>query len=278
MARRCCALRRERGSGRLDLDVALEVAAGRCLALAGPSGAGKTSILRVVAGLLRPSAGRVACGERGVAGHRPRHRPPARAPPLRLRLPGVRAVRAPARLAERRLPAARACRGAAAAARPGAARALRPRRAAPTRARARCRAASASAWRWPARSRASRARCCSTSRCRRSTRAPARPRAASWPAVLREAGVPALLVTHDFTEAALLGDEVGGRSTAGGSSSAATPAELAAQPASAFVADFTGAVVLTGIAHPVAGRRDAGRARRRRHRHRRSTGGRARWR
>ena len=66
-------------------------------------------------------------------------------------------------------------------------------------------------------------------------------------AVLRETGVPALLVTHDFTEAALLGDRVGvvdgGRVVQQG-----TAAELAASPASAFVADFTGAVVLTGTA------------------------------
>ena len=65
--------------------------------------------------------------------------------------------------------------------------------------------------------------------------------------VLRESGVPALLVTHDFTEAALLGDRVGivdgGRVVQQG-----TAAELAASPASAFVADFTGAVVLTGTA------------------------------
>ena len=82
----------------------------------------------------------------------------------------------------------------------------------------------------------------------------AHPRAASreLAGVLREAGVPALLVTHDFTEAALLGDEVavidGGRIVQRG-----TAAELAAEPASAFVADFTGAVVLTGFAHPAAG-------------------------
>ncbi len=60
--------------------------------------------------------------------------------------------------------------------------------------------------------------------------------------VLRETGVPSLLVTHDFTEAALLGDEVGvvdgGRIVQRG-----TAAELAAAPASAFVADFTGAIV-----------------------------------
>jgi len=65
--------------------------------------------------------------------------------------------------------------------------------------------------------------------------------------VLREASVPALLVTHDFTEAAVLGDRVavidGGEIVQEG-----TPDELAAAPASAFVADFTGAVVLTGVA------------------------------
>ena len=76
------------------------------------------------------------------------------------------------------------------------------------------------------------------------TRAPPR---ASWPAVIRDAGVPVLLVTHDFAEAALLGDRVavmdGGRVLQTGTASA-----LAAAPASAFVADFTGAVVLTGDA------------------------------
>ena len=49
--------------GALVLDVALEVPAGTWLALAGPSGAGKTSVLRIVAGLLRPDSGRVSCGE-----------------------------------------------------------------------------------------------------------------------------------------------------------------------------------------------------------------------
>ena len=68
--------------------------------------------------------------------------------------------------------------------------------------------------------------------------------------------MPALLVTHDFTEAALLGDRVGvidgGRVIQEG-----TAAELAASPASAFVADFTGAVVLTGTAQRGRGRADA---------------------
>lgn len=38
------------------LDVALEVTQGGCLALAGPSGAGKTTLMRIVTGLLRPGA------------------------------------------------------------------------------------------------------------------------------------------------------------------------------------------------------------------------------
>jgi molybdate transport system ATP-binding protein len=65
--------------------------------------------------------------------------------------------------------------------------------------------------------------------------------------LLREAEAPALLVTHDFAEAAELADRVAvldrGRILQTG-----TPGELAARPASAFVADFTGAVVLTGVA------------------------------
>jgi ABC-type sulfate/molybdate transport systems ATPase subunit len=41
-----------------ELELALEV--GRTVALVGPSGAGKTSVLRAIAGLARPSAGRIA--------------------------------------------------------------------------------------------------------------------------------------------------------------------------------------------------------------------------
>ena len=67
--------------------------------------------------------------------------------------------------------------------------------------------------------------------------------------VLGASDIPAVLVTHDFTEAALLGDAVaiidGGRVVQQG-----TASELAARPATAFVADFTGAVVLRGIASP----------------------------
>ena len=49
--------------GALELDVSLRRGRRECLALAGPSGAGKTSILRVVAGLLRPERGVVRCGD-----------------------------------------------------------------------------------------------------------------------------------------------------------------------------------------------------------------------
>jgi molybdate transport system ATP-binding protein len=70
-------------------------------------------------------------------------------------------------------------------------------------------------------------------------------------AMLREALVPVLLVTHDFAEAAILADRIaiidGGRVVQVGEATT-----LAAQPASAFVADFTGAVVLNGVARRAA--------------------------
>jgi ABC-type sulfate/molybdate transport systems ATPase subunit len=44
-----------------ELDLAFEVGQGECLALAGPSGAGKTSALRAVAGLLRAERAAVRC-------------------------------------------------------------------------------------------------------------------------------------------------------------------------------------------------------------------------
>ena len=52
-----------RARRRWTLDVELAVPAGECLALVGPSGAGKTTILRVAAGLADPDVGRVVCGE-----------------------------------------------------------------------------------------------------------------------------------------------------------------------------------------------------------------------
>ncbi|HWT94037.1 MAG TPA: ABC transporter ATP-binding protein, partial [Solirubrobacteraceae bacterium] len=70
-------------------------------------------------------------------------------------------------------------------------------------------------------------------------------------AVLHETGVPALLVTHDFTEAAELGNRVGVMG-AGRVVQTGTATEIAARPATAFVADFAGANVLTGTASPRA--------------------------
>src|SRR5687768_2173968 len=49
----------ERGGRRLFEGLSLAVNAGEAVALTGANGAGKTSLLRAVAGLLRPAAGRV---------------------------------------------------------------------------------------------------------------------------------------------------------------------------------------------------------------------------
>jgi molybdate transport system ATP-binding protein len=66
---------------------------------------------------------------------------------------------------------------------------------------------------------------------------------------LRQLGLPTLLVTHDYSDAAALGDRIGvlvdGRIAQLG-----TPAELVAAPTSAFVADFTGVNFLRGVAGP----------------------------
>ncbi|HVS28908.1 MAG TPA: ATP-binding cassette domain-containing protein, partial [Solirubrobacteraceae bacterium] len=48
----------------LALEVALDVPSGSCLALAGPSGAGKTSVLLAIAGLLARVRGRISCAGR----------------------------------------------------------------------------------------------------------------------------------------------------------------------------------------------------------------------
>jgi ABC-type sulfate/molybdate transport systems ATPase subunit len=56
-------LRRRGAGGGFSLDVAFEAPPG-IVALIGPSGSGKTLTLRVIAGLLHPDAGRVACAGR----------------------------------------------------------------------------------------------------------------------------------------------------------------------------------------------------------------------
>jgi molybdate transport system ATP-binding protein len=232
--------------GALALDVALEVGPGECLALAGPSGAGKTSVLRVAAGLLRPERGLVeSAGQTWLDTSRDINLPPERrrcgyvfqeyalfphltawqnvAYPLRKTPRSERRERALGlleRFGMREL----------ADARPRTLSGGERQRVALARVLARDPGVllldePLSAL--DARTRAGAAR--------------------ELAAVLGEVEAPALLVTHDFAEAAQLGDRVG-IIDAGSIIQEGTPSELAASPRSAFVADFTGAVVLTGVA------------------------------
>jgi ABC-type sulfate/molybdate transport systems ATPase subunit len=70
--------------------------------------------------------------------------------------------------------------------------------------------------------------------------------------LLRGLGLPTLLVTHDYEDAASLADEVGVL-VDGRLRQLATPAELVARPCDGFVAAFTGANLLRGRARRGAG-------------------------
>src|SRR3954452_2572562 len=234
--------------GEFSLAIALAVAPGECVALAGPSGAGKSSVLRVIAGLVKPRRGRVACGERAWLDT-------ARGAEL-----GPDARRCGYVFQDDALfphltawqNVAYGLRGLRRRERRQRALALLDRFGVATRADERPRTLSGGE-----RQRVAVARALAVEPDVLLLDEPlsaldARTRAAATrelAAVLRDSGVPALLVTHDFQEAALLGDRVGvmdgGRIVQIG-----TPGDLAAAPASAFVADFTGAVVLTGTAAP----------------------------
>jgi len=232
--------------GDLRLDVQLKVEPGECLALAGPSGAGKTSVLRVAAGLLRPADGRVdANGETWLDTARGIDVPPDRRRcgyvfqdyALFPHLNAWQNVAYPLRGRARRERRSRSLE-------------LLDRFGLADRAEARPRTLSGGE-----RQRVAVARALARkpevllldeplSALDARTRAGA---ARELAAVLRDSEAPALLVTHDFAEAAQLGHRVGvidqGRVVQEG-----TPSELATTPRSAFVADFTGAVVLTGTA------------------------------
>jgi molybdate transport system ATP-binding protein len=229
--------------GALDLDLRIAVAPGECLAVAGPSGAGKTSLLRVAAGLLRPEHGLVeAGGETWLDTRRGVDLPPERRRcgylfqeyALFPHLSAWQNVAYPLRGSDRRERAAalldRFGMSGLADARPRTLSGGERQRVALARALARepdvlllDEPLSA----LDARTRASAVR--------------------ELGALLRDADVPAVLVTHDFAEAAALGDRVA-IVDAGRLLQEGTPSDLAAAPQSAFVADFTGAVVLTGTA------------------------------
>jgi molybdate transport system ATP-binding protein len=234
--------------GAFSLDVALEVPAGECLALAGPSGAGKTSVLRIVAGLVRPHRGTVRCGDDVWLDH-------ARGidvPPERRRCGYVFQEYALFAHLNAWQNVAYALRDAGRAERRERALALLERFGIAHLAEQRPRVLSGGERQRVALARALARRPAALLLDEPLSALDPRLRAAAGrelAAVIAETGVPALLVTHDFVEAAVLGTRVGvidgGRIVQEG-----TAAELAAAPASAFVADFTGAVVLTGTARP----------------------------
>jgi ABC-type sulfate/molybdate transport systems ATPase subunit len=70
--------------------------------------------------------------------------------------------------------------------------------------------------------------------------------------LLREFGLPTLLVTHDYEDAASLADEVG-VIVDGKLRQLASPRDMVARPADGFVASFTGANLLHGMARPHQG-------------------------
>jgi molybdate transport system ATP-binding protein len=230
------------------LDVALEAPASRPLALVGPSGAGKTTVLRVVAGLLAPERGRVVCGsETWLDTAARRDLPPER------RRAGV--VFQDYAL----FPHLSALDNVAFGLR-GGSRRERHRRANETLERlgiaalGRARPGELSGGERQrvalARALALQPRALLLDEPLAALDARSRARAAhELQRTLATAAVPVLLVTHDFADAATLADEVAvldrGRVVQRG-----TPDLVAAAPASAFVANLIGATVLTGTARP----------------------------
>ena len=230
----------------LELEVELRIEGRSCIAIVGPSGAGKSTVLRIVAGLRHPDPGRVAVGgETWLDSDRGVDLPPEeRACGFMFQeyalFPHLSAWRNVAfgisgHRAERRGRALELLRrfGVAdlAEARPGSISGGERQRVALAR----------SLERDPSVLLLDEPLSALDTR----TRAHAARELAS---AVKAAGVPAIVVTHDFAEAALLADEICvmdvGRIVQRG-----TAAELSARPASAFVADFAGSVVLTGTAH-----------------------------
>jgi molybdate transport system ATP-binding protein len=245
----CAELRHRVGA--LEVEVAFEVPAGRCLALAGPSGAGKTSVLRLLAGTLRPTSGRVSVGdavwidsERGIC-LAPEERRCGYVYQDYALFPHLSAWRN----------VAYGFRGVARGERRARAVELLERFGLRTRVDARPAALSGGEQQRVAVARALGSEPALLLLDEPLSALDARSRASAaheLAAVINSLEVPAVLVTHDFAEAAQLAHEIGvidaGRIVQQG-----TASQLASAPASAFVADFAGAVVLTGSAHGQAG-------------------------
>ena len=224
------------------LELALDVS--RTVALVGPSGAGKTSVLRVIAGLLEPSRGRVSLdGERWLDTEARVSLPAERRrvglvfqdyalfPHLSVR--GNVAFGSGGRSVERLLERFRIVH--LASAHPEELSGGERQRVALARALAREPAvllldeplAALDAH----------------------TKSEVRHELAE---LLRELALPTLLVTHDYEDAAALADEVGVL-VEGQLRQLGSPAELVARPRDAFVASFTGANLLRGHARRGAG-------------------------
>jgi molybdate transport system ATP-binding protein len=220
--------------------LAVDLAIGReTLALVGPSGAGKTTVLRIVAGLLRPEIGRVALGEEvwldtaqgiDVAPERRRvglvFQEYALFPHMSVRANvgfATRSDRVDELLERLRI-------SHLADARPATLSGGERQRVALARALARD----------PAVLLLDEPLAALDAHTRATVRAELRD-------VIRAAGLPTVLVTHDFEDAATLADRVG-VIVEGNILQVDVPAELVATPADPFVASFTGATLLHGTA------------------------------